>query len=287
MTDTPSDNAPAPLSWHRDDLECRLGFQGGRYTQTRILLWLIAAGVLTAGFYGLMSFYPRAYLVQVFTQRGPVQYIIVFFFFWSLLMLLAKASKARHQRRALAVTDVVPEEADFVLSPAQADPVLRRLAARCEDPRKFILFNRIEMALSKMKNMGSVAELESVLKTQAENDEDVVDSSYVLLRGLVWSIPVLGFIGTVQGLSLAIGGFSDVLAVTSELEALRTELQDVTGGLATAFETTLVALVAALIIQLLMTIVRKGEEELLDACKEYCQRHVVSRIRLTPFETAA
>ena len=34
----------------------------------------------------------------------------------------------------------------------------------------------------------------------------------------------------------------------------------------------------------LRTMVRKGEEELLDACKEYCQRHVVGRLRLMPFE---
>lgn len=283
MNDSSAHPSKKLLSWHRDDIECRLGLSGARYTHTRSVLWLIVAGVLTAAVYGAMSLYPDLYLVQMFTQRGPVQYVIVLFFFWCMLMLLAKISKARQQHRALEVKDVVPEEADFVLSPSQADQVLHRLRSRCEDPRQFILFNRLEMALTKMKNMGSVAELEGVLNAQAENDEDVVDSSYVLLRGLVWSIPVLGFIGTVQGLSLAIGGFSDVLAVTTDLDHLRVELQDVTSGLATAFETTLVALVAALIVQLLLTIIRKREEQLLDACREYSQRHVVSRIRLSPF----
>ena len=48
------------------------------------------------------------------------------------------------------------------------------------------------------------------LDGEAENDENQVSSSYTLLNGLVWAIPVLGFIGTVQGLSQAIGKFERV-----------------------------------------------------------------------------
>jgi hypothetical protein len=75
-----------------------------------------------------------------------------------------------------------------------------------------------------------------------------------------------------------------VLGESTDFSKLKPALQEVTGGLAVAFETTLVALVAAVIIQLLLTFVRKAEEELLDACKEYCQRYIVGRIRLVPFE---
>ena len=75
-----------------------------------------------------------------------------------------------------------------------------------------------------------------------------------------------------------------MLASGTDLGKLTPALQKVTGGLAVAFETTFVALVAALIIQLMLTVVRKGEEELLDECKEYCQRHVVGKLRLTPFD---
>ena len=69
-------------------------------------------------------------------------------------------------------------------------------------------------------------------------------SSYILLNGLVWATPVLGFIGTVLGLSAAIGEFTQTLGVDStDLAAIKLSLTGVTGGLATAFETTLVALV--------------------------------------------
>ena len=53
-----------------------------------------------------------------------------------------------------------------------------------------------------------------------------------------------------------------------------------TGGLATAFETTLLALIAALLVQMAMTFQKKREEEFLDECTDYCQREVLGRLRL-------
>ena len=55
-----------------------------------------------------------------------------------------------------------------------------------------------------------------------------------------------------------------------------------TAGLATAFETTLEALVAALFIQLGITVLRKGEEEFLDDAMDYGLRYVVGRLRILP-----
>ena len=56
------------------------------------------------------------------------------------------------------------------------------------------------------------------------------------------------------------------------------------GGLATAFETTLVALVAAVIIQLLSTWVYKREEALLDGITDFTTENVLSRLKLTDWQ---
>jgi hypothetical protein len=102
------------------------------------------------------------------------------------------------------------------------------------------------------------------------------------VQGFVWAIPVLGFIGTVIGLSRAIGKFTDVLGPGEDLSGITAALVKVTGGLETAFDTTLVALVAALGIQLLTVMLRKSEEEFLDAATDYGIRNVVGRLRLEP-----
>jgi hypothetical protein len=52
-----------------------------------------------------------------------------------------------------------------------------------------------------------------------------------------------------------------------------------------AFETTLQGLVAALVVQLMLTGLKKSEEEFLDACQEYCVRNIVGRLRLIMYES--
>jgi biopolymer transport protein ExbB/TolQ len=276
---------PARFSWFRDDFECRLGVRGGRFTAVNNSLWFVVALLATACFYIPMIPFLTNQYVQKFTHRGTVQYIEVFFSFWALFVVLAKWSKSKVQRKALAFTDLVPADPDFVLSPATVGQVLAHLREACDDPSRFVLFARIELSLSNLRNMGQIGDVDNVLQSSAATDEDVMESSYSLVKGLVWAIPVLGFIGTVQGLGLAIGKFGGVLAGAAELSKLKAELQGVTSGLSMAFDTTFVALVAALGIQLLLVMVRKGEQETLDACREYCQRHIVGRLRLTPFDT--
>jgi hypothetical protein len=58
----------------------------------------------------------------------------------------------------------------------------------------------------------------------------------------------------------------------------------VVGGLATAFETTLVALLAAVVIQLISTWVYKREEALLDSINEFTTEHILSRLKLTDWQ---
>jgi len=273
-----------PFPYFRDDIEARLGLSPGRFTSVNNLAWLIAGLALTVVFYGVLGLLPTSAATQMFTDRGAVQYAEVFFSFWAVAILAAKWAKIRIQYRALGFRNLVPANPEFVLSPATVGEVLGRLRESCEDPSRFLLFNRIETALSNLKNMGRIGDVDDVLQSQAANDADTVDSSYALVRGLIWAIPVLGFIGTVQGLSQAIGSFGSVLTSASDLEELKPALQGVTAGLATAFETTLVALVAALAIQLILTWLRKSEDELLEGCTEYCQRNIVGRLRLLPFD---
>jgi biopolymer transport protein ExbB/TolQ len=157
---------------------------------------------------------------------------------------------------------------------------LARIHSLVDQPRHFVLLNRIDRALSNFRNIGQVSDVSSILRAQAENDEDQVASSYTVLNGLVWGIPVLGFIGTVLGLSLAIGRFTLTLQAAGDLALIRASLQGVTSGLATAFETTLIALTFTLILQMGITFQQKREMAFLDECNDYCHSHIVSKLRL-------
>jgi hypothetical protein len=201
-----------PLSWSRSDPEQRLAFRGGRFTRVNLSLTFLIGAVLTGGMY--LTLLPlRGYWIgQTFYENGPTPPLIVLFFFWSMAILLLKQWKLRLQRRALEYP-VVPEDPSFVRTPATVDVIIGRIHAIADDPRQFVLFNRLMIALSNLRNLGQVSDVDDILRSQAENDEASMETSYHLLQGLIWAIPVLGFIGTVLGLSDAIGSFGGVLEI--------------------------------------------------------------------------
>ncbi|GIW76579.1 MAG: hypothetical protein KatS3mg104_1642 [Phycisphaerae bacterium] len=282
MTST-NDKELSRLSWTRADIEERLGVRGGRYTHTNAALTFFLALITTAGLFGILIPNRSHPFVAMLTDRGPVQYVTVLFTIWAAYILLVKMHKIRVQRKALQVP-LIPKEGGFVLSVGTVSEVLDRIHGICDNPQHFVLFNRIELGLCNLRNIGRVADLSKIFHDQADNDEDTIESSYGLIKGLVWAIPVLGFIGTVQGLSQAISKFGSVLSETADIATIKPALQGVTAGLATAFETTLIALVAALAIQMWITLIRRSEEQLLDDCKEYCQRQILGRVKLSMLE---
>ena len=277
---------PDMLAWSQSDIENRYGFKGGRHTGVNHVFAFVIAVLLTGVIYALMVFVlqrlPFAKTVAEMFLRPSNQYTMIpatLFFFGGAAVLFLKGRKLKFQQRALSLS-AVPAEPEFVLTEATAATVLARIHSLVDHPRHFVLLNRIDRALSNLKNIGQVNDVSAILRAQAENDEDQVASSYTLLNGLVWAIPVLGFIGTVQGLSMAIGQFTQTLQGAGDISAIRTSLQGVTNGLSTAFETTLIALVFALILQLWITFQQKREMSFLDECNDYCHSHVVSKLRL-------
>lgn len=284
MTDDPSAKLVRILDWRRNDIEQRIGFRGGKYTDVNNWMTLGAAILLTTLFYGALAGFGQAvrhsYFGQLFLDRGPTPYVMVFLSFWSLVILAVKWRKLRFQQQALAL-ETVPHSHDFSLAPATARDVLDLIYGLVDDPKHFVLFNRIERALLNLHNIGKISDVSEMLRAQAENDEDQMESSYALVRGFIWGIPILGFIGTVMGLSQAIDKFGAVLSADDAMGALKSTLQRVTAGLSVAFDTTFVALVAALSIQLILTALKKQEETFLDDCKDYCHRHIISKLRLS------
>lgn len=271
------------LIWNKWDIEQRLGFRGHSFTRVNgWLSGLIAIG-LTILTYGILFAVGQNWLSDMFLKRGNTPYVIVLFTYWALIILAIKSSKLRLQRRAL-LAQVVPHEVDYVLTIHTVDQVMTKLFEAADDPKKFLVLNRILIAISNLRNLGRVTDVGEILRSRAEHDESVFETSYSTVRNLVWAIPILGFIGTVEGLSSAIGGFGRVLSETQDPSALIDALKGVTGGLATAFETTLVALVAALVVQMLMSILKKQEEEFLNDCEEFCHQNIVNRLRLNLLE---
>jgi biopolymer transport protein ExbB/TolQ len=271
------------LSWHKQDPESRLGLRGGRYTEINTLFSAALGLAATVAFFALTWMLGKipggAFLSSLFWERGPIPLPIVFLFFWAVAILLLKSAKLSLQRKPLTLA-VLPQDAGYVLTAQTASAALERVETLADSPAQFILLNRLKLALSNLQNLGLVSEMVAMLESQAEADEQQVATSYQLVQGFIWAIPVFGFIGTVLGLSQAIQGFGGTLAHSSDFQGVQDALTLVVSGLATAFDTTLIALLAAVALQLASTVLRRREARFLDDCKDYCQRYVIGRLRL-------
>ena len=96
------------------------------------------------------------------------------------------------------------------------------------------------------------------------------EAFYTLPRYIGWAIPILGFIGTVLGISLAAEGLGELLA-SSEVDFSQS-LGQALKPLGIAFDTTLVALSLSVVFALCQTLLYRWEERRLLLLAERLQR---------------
>ncbi len=135
----------SPLSWARQDIEQRMFFRGGRFTRVNTFLSIILASILFIAFYGSLALVSKSQFAIMFTEQGLIPYFIVFFTAWSLVILVIKYLKVQYQRKTLR-WQITPSENDFVLSAATVDIVVERIYEIVDDPKHFVLYNRIVAA---------------------------------------------------------------------------------------------------------------------------------------------
>lgn len=86
-------------------------------------------------------------------------------------------------------------------------------------------------------------------------------SSFAMIRTITWAIPILGFLGTVLGITIAIAYVTP--------EQLESSLNEVTAGLAVAFDTTALSLTLSLILVFATFLIERAEGAILDKTEEF------------------
>jgi biopolymer transport protein ExbB/TolQ len=155
---------------------------------------------------------------------------------------------------------------------------LEHIAKLPEALQKSLIVKRMQLGLQHFQVRHSNPEVANMMMSQSEIDASTINSSFSLLKVFLWAIPILGFVGTVMGISDAVGGFSGSLEAAQEISKLKESLNDVTSGLAVAFDTTLVALVMSLIISFPANAMQKAEEDLLGWVDAYCNENLLKRL---------
>jgi biopolymer transport protein ExbB/TolQ len=124
------------------------------------------------------------------------------------------------------------------------------------------LLKRLQAVLHQWSLTPTLQEADVILSQHVTGDEDAVVSAYTLVRTFIWSLPALGLIGTVVGISAAVGDFAQFLSGNiDDVGVIKQNLIGVTGGLSFAFLTTLEGLLTSLLLMLAASALQNKEEQ--------------------------
>jgi biopolymer transport protein ExbB/TolQ len=249
---------------------------------TEVSIW--QSGLLgLAGFvaiYAVLFPFRGTYVGGLLWNRGFVQFVEVLFASWSIVILVFKVRKLRVQRRSM-LFDLLPDDISREINAESAGRFIQHIRGLPIQAGESFLVNRVLRGLEHFGVLGSSSEAADRLQSQSDIDANAVDSSYTLIKVFIWAIPILGFLGTVIGIGQAVGSFSSAMGAASDLSALKESFNSVTGGLSTAFDTTLLALVLSMFIMFPMSSLQKAEQDLLNWVDEYCNENLLKRLKET------
>jgi len=151
---------------------------------------------------------------------------------------------------------------------------LARLDALAGSRTNDYLVRRLRGALEYVWRRGSAESLDEHLEHLAEGDAERAHASYGLLRLIIWAIPILGFLGTVIGITMAIASL--------KVNALEESMIDVTAGLGVAFDTTALALALSILLMFAQHYVDRAERGLLAEVDRRAEAELVGRFARVP-----
>lgn len=215
------------------------------------------------------------YIHDLFYERTWVNYTETFFFFWAVGILYLKVQKLRHQQAAMYL-DVLPSDISQEVNSENVGQFIDHLYGLPARLRDSMMVNRIRKGLELFEIRQSNGDVTNMLSAQSSIDGARIGGSYALTKVFLWAIPILGFIGTVLGLSQAIGSMD--LSNVSDMDKIMGSIGNVTSGLGTAFDTTLLGLVLAMFLNFPMNVLAKSEDDNLNNIDAFCNEVLLPRL---------
>lgn len=220
--------------------------------------------IATIGFYKGIPHLP-AYrdLAERYFCAHPVEYVQTLLFFVGSALLIRILLRLRAERAAIAACE---QAADA----PSGEPLRRIEAAHQSLPpalRQTAIGRRLRDLASYLAHRPSGSTIEDQLKYLHEQAVDRLHDSYALLQTIIWAIPIMGFLGTVLGITMAIFNL--------DVNNLDESLKDVTFNLAVAFDTTAVALCHSVVLVFANFFVKRADESVLNRASAYGQLRVL------------
>lgn len=239
-----------------------LSYLANRLT-TSPLLWGSAA---YAAFVFLLKTVdaPGLDFLRRYTAGHPIEYIETLLFFLGLAHLLFKAWGVAAEWARLSQTH------DFPLEPLDPEEWLAELERQPAAVREHAFVRQLRAGLNFLSRRSSLEGFDDHLAAARDQEAENRRAGYGFVRLVVWAIPILGFLGTVVGITLSLGNLAP--------QQLEETLPAVMSGLMVAFDTTALALSLSMILMLVQYAVDRAEQKLVMAAAERVEQILFARI---------
>ncbi|MDY6782005.1 MAG: MotA/TolQ/ExbB proton channel family protein [Cyanobacteriota bacterium] len=227
--------------------------------------------------YLLLFPFQNTFIGTLLYDRGMTQYLAVLFATTVAAITCLKFIKVQGEARALGQL-WAPPNVDY------HDPTSRQLAKLEYNLANsgYLLSTRCSRVLKAYIESGSRKAATELAIDDSAFYLSASESSFSVPKILVWAIPLLGFIGTVIGISRAVNGFSGFLEEAAAVEQIKEGIGTVTSGLAVAFDTTLLALLLSVLVMIPLVLVERSESRLLLAVDIYINERLLPKFRDIP-----
>ena len=131
------------------------------------------------------------------------------------------------------------------------------------------LMGALKASLRRYRITGDVQNTSDAVQTSVEALGVRFEADNAMIRYIIWAIPSIGFVGTVRGIGQALSQAD---------EALAGDIARMTASLGTAFNSTLVALLASLVLMLLLHVLQRAQDRRLVDIQAYCEEFLLKRI---------
>jgi len=286
--DIDGDNAPGALSYEfPQDKPLRSGWKEEDPTNPNSFVTFGIGLVITLTIFGIIypfiapdsvpvaNYSTMQFLANLLYKHFTVSFLNILFFCWAMAIVYMKIQKLRHQRAALFL-DVLPRELGKEINSQNVGSFIDHVYNLPHQLRDSLMVNRIRKALELFEIKTNAADVTHAMESQSNIDSARIGGSYTMLKAFLWAIPLLGFIGTVIGLSHAIGGMN--FANVEDVSKIVDSINAVTSGLGTAFDATLLGLVLAVLLNFPMNSLAKNEDEMLNDIDAFCNEVLLPRL---------
>jgi len=244
----------------------RASAQGDAYGTSRLSYpgTLMMLAVAVAFPVALMIFNPT-----LMFERGWEQYVGTTIYFWAVVALGRELVRLWRNESSFAEAKgwLGSKEEGLIKPGTIAESDHRVLPSRVRQLARF----------ADESQSSSVSQLMEVNREGSGLDQEQAAGRFTLPKYILYLLPVIGFIGTVEGISKALMNISLVLPMVKNLDGFMSNLTSVTSALQVAFDSTLLALFLSAALMLVQTLVYKRSEDLLGRVDRWVVEMILPR----------